>query len=57
MAKKTNRMLIGLVCSVCGRQNYVTEKNKMNTTEKVNFKKFCKLCKQSTSHKEKQKLK
>ncbi len=57
MAKKTNRMLIGLVCGVCGRQNYTTEKNKVNTTDKVVFKKFCKLCKQATDHKEKPKLK
>ena len=57
MAKKTNRMLIGLLCTKCGRQNYVTEKNKVNTTDKVNFKKFCKLCKEHVDHKEKQKLK
>lgn len=57
MAKKTNRILLGLVCTKCGRQNYVTEKNKVNTTDKVVFKKFCKLCKTQTEHKEKPKLK
>ncbi|MBI2414233.1 50S ribosomal protein L33 [candidate division WWE3 bacterium] len=57
MAKKTNRVLLGLTCATCGRQNYVTEKNKMNTTEKVAFKKYCKLCKIVTDHKEKAKLK
>lgn len=57
MAKKTNRVLIGLVCEVCKRTNYVTQKNKINTTEKMVIKKHCKLCTKSTSHKEKPKLK
>lgn len=54
---KTNRTLLGLVCEVCGRQNYVTEKNKINSTDKIVLNKFCKLCKKHTQHKEKPKLK
>lgn len=56
MAKKGSRVLIGLVCEVCNKQNYVSEKNKINTTEPVKLKKYCNKCKKTTVHKEKKKL-
>ena len=57
MAKKGNRILVGLACSVCGRRNYVTEKNKINLQKKITIKKYCPNCRKSTSHKETSKLK
>lgn len=57
MAKKTNRVLIGLQCSVCKSSNYVTSKNKINDAEKLELKKYCRTCRKTTAHKEKQKLK
>ena len=54
--KKGQRVKIGLVCSVCNRHNYVTEKNKVNTTESLKFKKYCLQCRKVTEHKEKKKL-
>jgi len=56
MAKKGSRVLIGLVCEVCKRQNYVVEKNKINTPGALKLKKFCKKCRQNRVHKEKKKL-
>jgi len=56
MAKKGSRVLLGLVCEVCGKQNYVTEKNKVNTTESLKLQKYCNQCKKKTTHKEKKKL-
>lgn len=56
MAKKGSRVLIGLVCEVCNKQNYVSEKNKINTTEAIKLKKYCNKCKKTTMHKEKKKL-
>lgn len=56
MAKKGARILIGLVCDVCGRQNYVTEKNKINTTGSLKLKKYCGFCRKPTVHKEKKSL-
>jgi len=53
MAKKGPRQTIFLVCSVCGRQNYTTEKNKTNTPKKLVLKKFCPACRKYTEHKEK----
>ena len=56
MAKKGSRVLLGLVCEVCGKQNYVTQKNKVNTTEALKLKKYCNQCKKTVAHKEKKKL-
>ncbi len=63
MAKKGAREIIGLICTVCKSQNYVTERNKINLQNspkkitKLELKKFCKRCKQVTLHKETTKLK
>lgn len=56
MAKKGSRVLMGLVCTVCNKQNYVTQKNKVNTTEVLSLKKYCNRCRKRTLHKEKKKL-
>jgi large subunit ribosomal protein L33 len=56
MAKKGSRTLIGLTCEVCKRQNYVTVKNKINTTNPIKLKKYCKKCNKRTAHKENKKL-
>lgn len=56
MAKKGSRMLVGLVCATCSKQNYIVEKNKINTTTALKLKKYCNRCKKSTDHKEKKKL-
>jgi large subunit ribosomal protein L33 len=57
MAKKGPRQILGLVCSVCGHFNYVSEKNKTNTPKKLELRKFCKWCRKHTIHKETSKLK
>jgi len=36
----------------CNAHNYVTEKNKRNTTDRVELMKYCPLCKKHTPHKE-----
>lgn len=57
MAKKGSRILIALVCTQCKSQNYITEKNKVNTPNKLVLKKYCKRCRKITEHKETTKLK
>lgn len=58
MAKKSeHRILIAMVCSVCKNQNYITQKNKLNTEGKITLRKFCRHCRKHTEHKESQKLK
>ncbi|HUW21619.1 MAG TPA: 50S ribosomal protein L33 [Candidatus Bathyarchaeia archaeon] len=57
MAKKGPRQISALVCTVCKSQNYVTEKNKVNTPDKLELKKYCRRCRKHTIHKETSKLK
>ncbi len=56
MAKKEQRINVALICTVCKSQNYMTQRNKINTTEKLHFKKYCSTCKKHTEHKESGKL-
>lgn len=53
MAKKEARDTVLLICSVCGLSNVHSEKNSTNTTERLNLKKHCKVCRKHTMHKEK----
>lgn len=56
MAKKDQRLLVALICTVCKHQNYVTNRNKINTPEKIALRKYCPWCKKHTEHKEVSKL-
>lgn len=57
MAKKGAREYVGMICSVCKSQNYITERNKINIEVKLQLKKYCKKCRKMTLHKETSKLK
>lgn len=57
MAKKGSRTIFGFMCGVCKYQGYISEKNKVNTPDKLVLKKYCKRCKKRTDHKETTKLK
>lgn len=59
MAKKSKgpRGILALKCAVCGRQNYITAKNRNNTAAKLAIKKYCRKCRRHTVHKETSKLK
>ncbi|MBN2808662.1 MAG: 50S ribosomal protein L33 [Deltaproteobacteria bacterium] len=41
-----------LACGQCKRRNYTTKKNKKNTPDKLEFKKYCRFCQTHTPHKE-----
>lgn len=56
MAKKENRVTIGLECRECKSRNYVTSKNTMNTKDKLGLQKYCKVCRKRTTHEEVKKL-
>lgn len=43
---------VTLACTECKQRNYVTKKNKKNTTERIELNKYCKFCKAHTVHKE-----
>ena len=59
MGKKSKgpRSILGLKCSICNKQNYLTQKNRTNTPEKLKLTKYCSKCKKHTLHKELAKLK
>jgi large subunit ribosomal protein L33 len=42
-----------LKCTVCGEENYLASKNRRTHPEKMEIKKYCARCNQSTQHKEK----
>ncbi|MEK6680087.1 MAG: 50S ribosomal protein L33 [Nitrospirota bacterium] len=46
------REIITIACTQCKERNYSTMKNKRNTSEKLELKKYCKFCKAHTLHKE-----
>jgi large subunit ribosomal protein L33 len=51
-SKKTTVELVALQCSECKRRNYTTKKNRRNTQEKMEFKKYCPFERKHTLHKE-----
>ncbi len=52
MAKNINRQYVGLKCSRCGKQIRPTVKNKKNTTDKLELKKYCPNCRKAVVFKE-----
>jgi large subunit ribosomal protein L33 len=44
--------LIKLSCENCGKDNYVTDKNRRTMPEKFHIKKFCPKCRSHQAHKE-----
>jgi len=46
------RVNIQLQCTECKRKNYATQKNKKNTTGRLEVKKYCPWDKKHTTHKE-----
>ena len=43
---------ITLACEVCKRRNYVTTKNKTNTRDRLELRKYCRWGREHTVHKE-----
>lgn len=55
--KKGNRFIIGLECTETGMRSYITEKNRINTSEKIQMMKYNPKLRKHTLHKEVQRLK
>lgn len=53
MAKNDNRTEVIMKCTVCGFELRPTSKNKKNTTERLEKKKFCPKCQKQVVAKEK----
>ena len=46
------RINLQLQCTECKRKNYATEKNKKNTTGRIELKKYCPFDQKHTVHRE-----
>ena len=46
------RDIVTLACAECKRRNYSTTRNKRKTTERLEFRKYCRFCRTHTSHRE-----
>ncbi len=46
------REIVTLACAECKRRNYTTTKNKRNTPDKLEFRKYCRFCRKHTKHRE-----
>ena len=46
------RIKITLRCNECKQRNYNTKKNKKNTSDRVELKKYCRFCRKHTVHTE-----
>lgn len=53
MAKNENRNFVTMKCSVCGKELRPTSKNKKNTPDRLEVKKYCSNCKKTVVAKEK----
>lgn len=52
MAKKGKRQLIGMVSELSGHRTYVTKKNKMNTPDLLQLKKYDPIARKHATYKE-----
>jgi len=46
------REIITLACNDCRERNYSTMKNKRNSPDRLELKKYCRRCQKHTGHKE-----
>jgi large subunit ribosomal protein L33 len=54
MAQKENRIVVVMACTECHSRNYTTNKNRTNTKDRLQLKKYCPrpACRKHTVHKE-----
>lgn len=53
MAKNENRVYVKLICTECKNEGYDVSKNKKNTPDRIELKKYCNVCQKQTTHREK----
>ena len=53
MAKSSDvRPKITLACTECKERNYITKKNRRNSPDRLDMKKYCPRCNSHTGHRE-----
>ncbi|MHB0913302.1 MAG: 50S ribosomal protein L33 [Armatimonadota bacterium] len=46
------RIVVNLACTECKSRNYSTTKNKRNDPDRLEIKKYCRVCRKHTPHRE-----
>ena len=46
------RVIITLACNECKSRNYATTKNKRSDPDRIELRKYCKVCRKHTVHRE-----
>lgn len=46
------RVIITMACTECKQRNYTSKKNKRNTPDRIELKKYCRFCREQTVHRE-----
>ena len=46
------RVVVTLACNECKSRNYATTKNKRNDPDRIELRKYCKVCRKHTVHRE-----
>jgi len=46
------RVIITLACTECKARNYTTTKNKRSDADRLELRKYCKVCRKRTLHRE-----
>ena len=46
------RVIITLACNECKSRNYATTKNKRNDPDRIELRKYCRVCRKHTVHRE-----
>jgi large subunit ribosomal protein L33 len=52
MARGDVRIAVTLACEECKHRNYQTNKSKRNNPDRISLRKYCRWCRQHTSHRE-----
>jgi large subunit ribosomal protein L33 len=52
MARSERRIHVTLACEQCKRRNYITTKNRQNSRERLEMKKYCRWDRIHTLHRE-----
>jgi large subunit ribosomal protein L33 len=52
VAKKEDRVVIDLACTVCRQRTYTTQKNRRNDPDRIELRKFCPRCRSHQPHRE-----
>ena len=52
MPRRGDRLVVTLECRDCGSRGYVSTKNRRNTPDRLDLRKYCRACRAHKAHRE-----